>query len=95
MLTIYSADHTKADLYLMRITAKYEGYTNIAVLDFQVTVLDACAAATLSINDDILTSLAISYDIGSAQHDETFDEAEVTATPPVTGCPAVEYSVTD
>ena len=93
-LTISSSDPTDASTYSRYILAMYDGYTNSARLDFTVTLIDTCAATTLTIASDILTSTAISYEIGAPAHVETLNLSKVTASPtPVLPCPGIVFEV--
>ena len=91
---IYSTDLAKSATYPLRMITNFIGYTNIAILDFQVTLIDTCETTTLTIANSMLSSLDITYDIGHAQLTETLDDLKVTASSSATGCPALDYSFT-
>ena len=89
---ILTTDLAKANVYTLRLITNYIGYTNSAVLDFEVTLVDTCATTVLSIDSTMLSSLSIKYNIGDNSHVETLDDSKVTAFPSVIGCPDLEYT---
>ena len=96
---VYSTDLAMAATYPLIIIAHYDGYNLIhkTTLDFDVTLIDPCSTATLSIDSTILSSTSISYDIGYPMITETLDDTlgnKVTASPSITGvtCPPIVFS---
>ena len=80
----------------MRIQANYSGYTTVGSLDFEATLIDMCASATISIVPTILSSLTIHYGVSYAPHSETLDLAKVLASPaPLTACPNKVLTIDD
>ena len=89
---IETSDTTKVGTYNLKVTAVYTGasYTNIADLDFTVTVDDPCAVAVLTIDSSIIPEV-ISYSIYEAADEQTLLVSKVTSSEP--GCPTIELSV--
>ena len=64
-LTTESSDITKISTYSYKVVAKYTGvsYMNTGEQAFQIVIDDPCSTATLTVDDAIFSSLAMSYDI--------------------------------
>lgn len=59
-------------------------------------MIDPCEVAILSIDPTILSSLAISYDIGDALHAESLQDSLFIADPtPMATCPDILFSFDD
>ena len=97
-----SSDPSKANTYLYKIIANYDGYTNTDTLDFTVIVTeDPCATTSLSIDSAMFLQFPlITYNIKDAAHVETFDNTlgnYVTSIPDVSGsgCPVIVFELLD
>ena len=68
-------------------------YSNQAVLDFDMELVDPCTGVSFAIDPSILSSLDIEYTIGQVAHQETL--LSTLVTPSVTGltCPPMELTV--
>ena len=95
-LTTESSDIAKISTYSYKVVAKYTGaaYTNTGEQAFQIVIDDPCSTATLTVDDTIFSSLAISYKIFYPTQIETLDVAKVTSTGSV-NCPAYLFTFTD
>ena len=79
----------------MRLIANYQGYTNTAEHNFQATLVDPCAAVSLTIDPSISNLLNINYNIGEGPLSIQFQNSLVTASPPLTTCPDIIFSIDD
>ena len=80
----------------MKLKVNYAGYSISDIVNFDVTLIDTCESATVSINSAIISSLVIAYNIGATAHDETLLDAHFEATPaPLTACPDVVFELGD
>ena len=62
-----SDDLSKAGPYPLRLTVRYDGdYTNVGTLDFDVTLVNPCIRADLTIDPSILSNIIINYELEDA-----------------------------
>ena len=67
------------------------GYSNTDFLDFEVTLVDTCGTAVLTLDPTILSQTSMTYTIGEPAYEEQLDDSKVIASPvPLTEC-AVNY----
>ena len=76
----------------MTLTAGYEGYHNLATLDFDIFVYDACLRSKIAVTSSLLASHAFPYKVGSGPLEIFIDESAVQVTPFTAQC-LIEYKV--
>ena len=90
-------DLAKAAAYPLRLKVRYDGdaghYTNFGTLDFTVTLVDPCIAATLTVNAAILTSTSIAYSVYTTADSQTLSTSNVSSTETTATCPAIELDI--
>ena len=93
----YSANLAKAGQFPLRLKVRYDGdpthYTNFGQLDFDVTLVDTCIAATLTVNSAILTSTSITYSIYNSADTQTLSTSNVDSTETTATCPTILLDV--
>lgn len=93
----FSDDLNKAGSYPLRLFAHYEGdekhYANPGTLDFTIVLVDPCIAATLTIDDSVVTSDVITYYLGDSPDQQSFLDEKVTSTEVITTCPDIVFYV--
>ena len=94
---VSTTDIEEAGEYEVRITADFEFYKDILAWEyaetnyesFTVIIEDPCISATLTIDPQILSSSAITYNIGDAAIIESLDLNHVISSETITTCPPI------
>ena len=93
MFSILSSDPQEASTYDLRLIANLIGYSNTDFLDFEVTLVDTCGTAVLTLDPTILSQTSMTYTIGEPAYEEQLDDSKVIASPlPLTDC-VLEFSL--
>ena len=90
-------DLAKAGTYPLRLSVRYDGdaahYTVFGQKDFTITLVNPCIAATLTVNDAILTSTSTTYNIYSPADSQILLTSNVSSDEITATCPAIELNV--
>ena len=93
VFTISTSDRTSAGVYSVTLLHSMDSLGTVATDSFDVTILDPCPTATLTIDNTILSALALTYKITLSPLTETWTDAKVTSSETDAACPAYVYSL--
>ena len=89
-LDISSTDTTVADTYNLRLTVKHTGYPVTDFVDFEVTLIDPCLSAILSMKMSYTPVDNIEYRIGDPQATYAYVPSDIVESTNVSGvCQAI------
>ena len=94
-ITTQSSDATKAATYPMTVTVKYTNYLSITdTANFNILVVDLCAADTLTIDPSVFTSTLLTYNLRDTANVFTFTDVAAISTGSLTNCGDKEWTIT-
>ena len=79
----------------MRLKTHYDGYTNYAISDFNVTLESGCLEAVITPNSKVMSSTNITYIVGDDAIEDELNPRYVTLNMPERYCPRYIFSLTN
>ena len=73
----------------------YDGYTNYAIIDFNVTLESGCLEAVITPNSNVMTSTNITYVVGDDAIEDELNPRYITLNMPERYCPKYIFSLTN